>query len=43
MKTLCDVDEELYPERAKKVQDAMGTAPKYEWDMNKVFEDFPFQ
>ncbi|HSM48645.1 MAG TPA: Gfo/Idh/MocA family oxidoreductase, partial [Draconibacterium sp.] len=39
LKTLCDVDDELFTERAKKVQEVMGTAPKSEWDMRKVFDD----
>lgn len=39
LKTICDVDEELYPERVKKVQDAIGTKPQTEWDMRKVFDD----
>ena len=39
LKTLCDVDEELYPERVKKVQEAMGVKPLTVWDMRKVFDD----
>src|SRR5680860_1514959 len=39
LKTICDVDEELYPERVKKVQDAIGTKPSTEWDMRRVFDD----
>ena len=39
LKTICDVDEELYPERIKKVLDAIGTSPQTEWDMRRVFED----
>jgi predicted dehydrogenase len=39
LKTICDVDEELYPERIKKVQDAIGSKPQTEWDMRRVFED----
>ena len=39
LKTICDVDEELYSERAKKVLDSIGTKPLTEWDMRKVFDD----
>ncbi len=39
LKTLCDVDENLYPERVKRVQDLVGTKPLIEWDMRKVFDD----
>lgn len=39
LKTLCDVDELVYDEKAKFVQDAIGTKPLKEWDMRKVFED----
>ena len=39
LKTLCDVDEELYPERVKNVQQAIGTKPLTEWDMRRVFDD----
>jgi predicted dehydrogenase len=39
LKTICDVDELLYPERVKAVLDATGEAPKTEWDMRRVFED----
>ena len=39
LKTICDVDEELYAERIKKVQDVIGTKPLTEWDMRKVFDD----
>lgn len=39
LKTICDVDEELYPERVKRIEDAIGAKPKTEWDMRKVFED----
>ena len=39
LKTICDVDEELYPERVKKVQDAIGSKPLTEWDMRRVYDD----
>ncbi len=39
LKTICDVDEELYPERIKKVEQAIGTAPNTAWDMRHVFDD----
>ncbi len=39
LKTICDVDEELYPERVKSVEDAIGTKPITEWDMRKVYDD----
>src|SRR5512140_1840029 len=39
IKTLCDIDENLYPERLKYLQDKHGYAPKTEWDMRKVLED----
>lgn len=39
LKTICDVDERLYPERVKKVREAIGTEPVTEWDMRKVFDD----
>lgn len=39
LKTLCDVDEELFAERANKVEKEMGVRPVTEWDMRKVFDD----
>ncbi len=39
LKTICDVDEELYPERVKNVEKAIGTKPLTEWDMRRVFDD----
>ena len=39
LKTICDVDEDLYPERAKKIEEAIGTRPQTEWDMRRVFDD----
>jgi len=37
--TLCDVDEQFFPERNKDVFDATGIKPKNEWDMRRIFED----
>ncbi len=39
IKTLCDIDENLLPERAKGMQDKVGYAPATEWDMRRVFDD----
>lgn len=39
LKTLCDVDESLYDERVKAVEEAIGSKPATEWDMRRVFED----
>lgn len=39
LKTLCDVDENLFAERVEKVRKAIGTAPKTVWDMRRVFDD----
>lgn len=39
IKTLCDVDESLYPEKVKIVVDKTGDTPGTEYDMRRVFED----
>jgi predicted dehydrogenase len=39
LKTICDVDENVFPKRLKDVQDAHGYAPATEWDMRRVFDD----
>ncbi len=39
IKTICDVDENLFPARVKKIHDAHGYSPGTEWDMRKVFAD----
>ena len=39
LKTLCDVDEQYYPEKSKIVFDKTGIKPVTEWDMRKVFDD----
>ena len=39
LKTICDVDENLLADRAKIVENAIGTKPLTEWDMRRVFDD----
>jgi len=39
IKTLCDIDENLFPQRVKTLQDRYQYVPLTEWDMRKVFED----
>lgn len=39
VKTLCDVDEELFPERVKEIEEIQGSAPKTEVDIRRVLED----
>ncbi len=39
VKTLCDVDENLYAERVALMEEHQGSKPGTEWDMRKVFED----
>lgn len=39
LKTICDVDEDLFAERAKNIEQQIGTKPVTEWDMRKVFDD----
>ncbi len=39
LKTICDVDESLFAERAKTVEKSMGQMPVTEWDMRRVFDD----
>jgi len=39
IKTLCDIDENIWPERVKFLQDKFQYVPVTEWDMRKVFED----
>lgn len=39
VKTMCDVDENLFAERVKKVGDTQGEKPGTETDMRKIFED----
>lgn len=39
LKTLCDVDENLFARRIKTVHDHAGYAPEVVWDMRRVFDD----
>jgi predicted dehydrogenase len=39
IKTICDVDENLFPERVDRIQKDFGYKPGTEWDMRKVFDD----
>ncbi len=39
LRTICDVDENLFAERIKTVVDAGHQAPKTEWDMRRLFDD----
>jgi predicted dehydrogenase len=39
IRTLCDTDEQFFPERVKNVLDKTGETPSTTWDMRKVFED----
>jgi len=39
LKTLCDVDEQFYPERVKLAEELTGFRPGTEWDMRRVFND----
>jgi predicted dehydrogenase len=39
LKTLCDTDEQYFPEKAKTVLDKTGVKAITEWDMRKVFDD----
>jgi len=39
VRTICDVDENLFPERIKTVTDLQGDVPGTEVDMRRVFED----
>lgn len=39
LKTLCDVDEQYYPEKSKIVIEKTGETPLTEWDMRSVFDD----
>lgn len=39
VKTVCDVDESLWGERVKKVEEIQGSAPGTEFDMRRVFDD----
>ncbi len=39
IRTLCDVDENLFGSRAKTIADIAGVAPLYEQDLRRVFDD----
>ena len=39
LKTLCDVDEQFFAERAKTVESRTKVKPLTEWDMRRVFDD----
>jgi len=39
IKTLCDVEESLYPSRLKLVEEKTGERPQTEWDLRKVYDD----
>ncbi len=39
IKTICDVDENLFPDRVKEIQNDFGYAPGTEYDMRRVFDD----
>lgn len=39
LKTICDVDENLFAERQQAAEEIQGKKPGTEWDMRKVFED----
>ncbi len=39
VKTICEVDENLWSERVKAVEDLQGIAPDTQYDMRSVFED----
>jgi len=39
IKTLCDVDEKLFPDRVKATEDLQNSRPGTAWDLRKVYED----
>lgn len=39
VKTMCDVDENLFAKRARKVNSIQGLVPRTEYDMRRVFDD----
>ena len=39
VKTIVDIDENLFARRIKQVEDIAGYTPQTEWDMRKVFDD----
>ncbi|UCE99273.1 MAG: Gfo/Idh/MocA family oxidoreductase [Planctomycetota bacterium] len=39
VKTLCDVDENLFPERVKEIEQIQAAPPSTEYDLRRVFDD----
>ncbi|MHC4617758.1 MAG: Gfo/Idh/MocA family protein [Planctomycetota bacterium] len=39
VKTLCDIDENLFPDRVSKIAEIQGVAPSTEYDLRRVFEN----
>jgi predicted dehydrogenase len=39
VKTLCDIDENLFSQRAKKIEEIQSVAPSTEYDLRRVLED----
>jgi len=39
VRTLCDPDENLFPERVNEIEETQGKKPKTEYDLRKVFDD----
>lgn len=39
VKTICDIDENLFAERVKKIEEIQGLAPSTEDDLRRVFDD----
>jgi predicted dehydrogenase len=39
VKTICDIDENLWAERVKAIEDIQGVKPGTEYDLRKVFDD----
>jgi len=39
VKTICDIDEHLFPDRVKEIAQIQGSPPSTEYDMRRVFED----
>jgi predicted dehydrogenase len=37
--TLCDIDENVFPERVKYLQDKYNYTPAFAWDMRRIFDD----
>jgi predicted dehydrogenase len=39
VKTICDIDENLFAERIKEIEEIQGLAPSTEYDLRRVFDD----